>query len=468
MIKHKLKPNDERIERTVLYYLMTNESVHYNSVMNIVDENCFYDPMYKSIFIQVKKLIDKNTSFTMTDVFNNVMTHTEYSQAKLIDVMNDADITNDAMFVNRATVLAEMSMRRKTIEQITPLVNGMYDKTNEAYESLEEIVNKAQDIFPESAEDVGRSEKFIGEALLRAKDLHDNPDTRMGITYGLRQLDNNLKGIKRRGELIIIGGSTGMGKTMLGVHMSVAAHQQGNKIMYASVEMDRNEIGYRMLSNLSNVPSTDIEFGNFDSEQFNSLVGRYQPMLEGNMIVMDRGGLTIESIVRRARKEHRTNGLDVIYVDYLQKLTSENPLYNRNKTDRSGYAAETLKDLSLELKVPVVALVQMNRQTAQNGSDNAQKKPQTHEIQHSSTIEQTANKVMMIHRPAYHTGDLTDTTAELIVSKNRNGQPFTANVNFYGATCKFTDISYNRMNEANNNDDIKRINNVTTQTMLDA
>ena len=110
----------------------------------------------------------------------------------------------------------------------------------------------------------------------------------------------------------------------------------------------------------------------------------------------------------------------------------------------------------------------MNRKTAQNGSDNAQKKPQTHEIQHSSTIEQTANKVMMIHRPAYHTGDLTDTTAELIVSKNRNGQPFTANVNFYGATCKFTDISYNRMNEANNNDDIKRINNVTTQTMLDA
>lgn len=463
MIEHKLKPSDERIERTVLYYLMTNESVHYSEVMNILDENCFYDPMYKVIYIETRKLIDNNISFTMTDVFNNVMTRTEYAQAKLIDVMNDADITNDAMFFNRATVLAEISMKRKAIEQLTPIVNGMYDKTSQAYEELERAVQLIEDIFPESTEDIGRSEKFIGEALLRAKDLHDNPENVMGITYGLRQLNNNLKGIKRRGELIVIGGSTGMGKTMLGVHMSVAAHQQGNKVMYASVEMDRTEIGYRMLANLSNIPSEDIEFGNFSSEQYNDLVNRYKPMLEGGLVVMDRGGLTIESIVRRARKEHRTNGLDVIYVDYLQKLTSENPLYNRNKTDRSGYAAETLKDLSLELKVPVVALVQMNRQTAQNGSDNAQKRPQTHEIQHSSTIEQTANKVMMIHRPAYHTGDKHDTLAEIIVSKNRNGQPFTANVNFFGATCRWEDVKYTRPVVENNQD----VHRVTSQNMLD-
>ena len=151
----------------------------------------------------------------------------------------------------------------------------------------------------------------------------------------------------------------------------------------------------------------------------------------------------------------------VLYVDYLQKLTSENPLYNRNKTDRSGYAAEALKDLSLELKIPIVALVQMNRQTAQNGADNAQKRPQTHEIQHSSTIEQTANKVIMIHRPAYHTGDLTDTNAELIVSKNRNGQPFSAHVNFFGATCRWEDAKFN-----SNESEVKKINTVTNETML--
>ena len=463
MIEHKTKPSDERIERTVLYYLMTNQSVHYSEVLQILDETCFYDPMYKVIYIETRKLIDNNVSFTMTDVFNNVMTNTEYAQSKLIDVMNDADITNDAMFYNRATVLVEISMRRKAIEQLTPIVNGMYNKTSQPYEDLERATKLIEDIFPETSEDIGRSEKFIGDALLRAKDLHDNPENVMGITYGLRQLDRNLKGIKRRGELIIVGGSTGMGKTMLGVHMSVAAHQQGNKIMYASVEMDRVEIGYRMLANLSNIPSEDIEFGNWNAEQYSDLVNRYKPMLEGNMIVMDRGGLTIESIVRRARKEHRTNGLDIIYVDYLQKLTSENPLYNRNKTDRSGYAAETFKDLSLELNVPIVALVQMNRQTAQNGSDNANKKPQTHEIQHSSTIEQTANKVMMIHRPAYHNGDRTDTAAELIVSKNRNGQPFTAQCNFFGATSRFEDIQFN-----SNNLGKKPEPQVTTQTMLDA
>ena len=463
MIAQKPLPNDERIERTVLYYLMNNESIHYAECMNLLTDKCFYNQMYATMYRVTRKLIDTNTSFTMTDVFAKTEADSDFVMQKIYEVFNDADIANDDTFSRRVVYLQELSMSRQVIQKLTPIVNNQYRKNAEPFQDLETIMTECQDIFPESSENIGRAEDYMTSALLKAKELYDNPNDRMGITYGIRKLDNNLNGLNRSGELVIVGGATNIGKSMLGVHMAVAAQQKGEKVMYASVEMDRIQLAYRMQSNHSGIDTSKIKFGSFSQSEYESLVSNTLPALSNNMVVLDKNFLSLESIVRSARKEHRTNGLDVLYVDYLQALTVDNPQY-KSYTERAGYSAIVLKELASELKIPVVALVQLGRDYSKGGAKDSAERPRMYDIQHSSSIEQTANKIILMHRPSYHTGDIKDTFCELIVAKNREGDRSINEVDFLGATCQFKTRPTNSREIVNPNADVEQITNESMLT----
>lgn len=463
MIAQKPLPNDERIERTVLYYLMNNESIHYSECMNLLTDKCFYNQMYAKMYRVTRKLIDTNTSFTMTDVFAKTEADSDFVMQKIYEVFNDADIANDDTFSRRVVYLQELSMSRQVIQKLTPIVNNQYRKNAEPFQDLETIMTECQDIFPESSEDIGRADDYISKALLASKDLKDNPNNKMGITYGIRKLDQNLRGLNKGGELVIIGGATNIGKSMLGVHMAVSAQQKGYKAMYASVEMGRQDLFYRMSANHSGIPTDSIKFGDFTDEQYNNLVSNTKPSLQENgIVILDKNFLSLESIVRSARKEHRTNGLDVLYVDYLQALTVDNPQY-KSYTERAGYSAIVLKELASELKIPVVALVQLGRDYSKGGAKDSAERPRMYDIQHSSSIEQTANKIILMHRPSYHTGDTNDTLCELIVAKNREGGRGIYEVDFLGATCQFKARPTNSREIINPNADVEK---VTTQSFL--
>jgi len=243
------------------------------------------------------------------------------------------------------------------------------------------------------------------------------------IACGVEVLDKCLNGGFRGGDLVVIAALTGVGKSALLSFMMRNAAEQGRKILLISSEMSDTQNAERFLASISGV-----DVGKFarrealtDAENESVCDGMvlYHPE---NIRVISSGTQTVASIRREALKMKMSEGLDMIVVDYLQRLRSESTRGNR--ADEVGAIASGLKSLAVDLNVPVLTAAQFNREAARARNEARGQHdvgvPALHQLRDSSQIEDEANTVIILDEPR------REANAEIrqikaIVSKNRSG-----------------------------------------------
>jgi replicative DNA helicase len=245
-------------------------------------------------------------------------------------------------------------------------------------------------------------------------------------------------------DMIVIGARPAMGKTAWAI--SCAADwvtKMDQKVIIFALEMSRTQMMRRVLAHQSRVNSNAIKYGEMSQQESARVMDVWNQKLEKNLHIVE-GSQTSGDIAAEITRRKADGGVDVVIVDYLQKIRPRNP--RQSMYESVTYASNDLKSISQNLGVPVMALAQLSRDSAKVG-----KRPSLPDLRQSGEIEQDASIVGFIHRPEYYgeevmeSGEPSRGMAEIIIAKNREGDcgiyPMAVDL----TTSRFSDIGYEAM-----------------------
>lgn len=355
-------------------------------------------------------------------------------------------VANGAHAVHYAKAVKDKSQRRGLINASTDSLRAGYD---EETTPIAELIDQAESRLHSIADDDNqRKTVSIRDALQDAMEvIGDRKEGRnTGLRTGLCDLDNILGGM-REGNVTLVAARPAMGKTALGLQigMDVSGNRPSNgddrsaSVLFFSLEMREQELCERMLSSGSSVPSKALRNG-VTPEQSRQLIEEMGRIYNREFSIVDDPGISAGQIASAARLHKRRNRhLDLIVIDYIQLIQAEDSRVPRQ--EQVAKISERIRLIAREMKIPILALAQLNR--SESG-----KPPQMSNLRESGALEQDANQIIMIHRPAEYNPELRPggvhnynpneaEEAELYVRKNRNGESGMVKVSWFAARTRF-------------------------------
>lgn len=287
---------------------------------------------------------------------------------------------------------------------------------------------------------------ILPTVLKRIENSRDRSARHTGVETGFYDLDDITTGL-HPGQLVIVAGRPGMGKTAFALniavnaatnHLNPSAHnKRKNGVAVFSMEMGCDELTNRILCADAAVDSHLLRTGKLPDEQLRQLGDAAARLSEANIWIDDAGTQTPFSIRARARRMKARGDLHLVIVDYLQLITA--PGFE-NRVQEISAISRSLKSLARELEVPVVALSQLNRST-----EKEERRPRLADLRESGSIEQDADMVVLLYREEmYKRTDDNAGKAEVIIAKQRNGPTDTIMLAFNSASTRFGNLAYGR------------------------
>jgi len=342
-----------------------------------------------------------------------------------------------------ARIIRDKAIQRRMIEVCTDIMSQAFA----GVENTEEFLDAAESrMF--SVADLKLNQSFV--ALKKILMLNMNAVEELALSKkdvtgpatGFKEFDSITTGL-HPGQVAIIAARPGMGKTSWVLSAIQNAAVNTNAVVgFFSLEMSKEEIGFRFLSALSRIDSKKLKVGRLADRDWQHLAEAADKLAKARIFIDDSGGLTIMDIRARCRRLlAREKRLDLVVVDYLQLMQGSKHARGENSRNLEiSEISRSLKELAKELKLPIIALSQLNR-----GAENRQdKRPNLADLRESGSIEQDADMVCFIYRDEYYNKDTDDRgIAELIISKNRSGPTDTIRLTWLAQYTLFVDLAEN-------------------------
>jgi replicative DNA helicase len=337
-------------------------------------------------------------------------------RAALLSLQADSPATANAG--RYARIIEEHALLRRLIGVAGEIAELGYSLPDD----VASVVDRAESMVFEVAErrvttSLRPLKELLEESLDRLEALYGQGDSITGVPTGYTDLDERLSGLQKS-NLVIVGARPAMGKTAFALGIAAHAAMEAHvPVLLFSLEMSHSEITQRLLVSEARVDSGRIRNGKLmdtDWPKISQAIGR---LGEAPLFVDDNPNLTVMEIRAKARRlKAQHSDLGLIIIDYLQLMSGRH-----NSESRQVEISEIsrgLKILARELQVPVVALSQLSRQL----ESRADKRPMLSDLRESGSIEQDADVVLFLYRDEVYNPDSADRgTAEIIVSKHRNG-----------------------------------------------
>lgn len=258
-----------------------------------------------------------------------------------------------------------------------------------------------------------------------------------GVPSGIKKLDNVLGGF-HHSDLIIVGARPAMGKTAWMLSCATNAARQGFRVGIISTEMSVTQLGMRVTSLISGIPSSKMRDSSFDNDDWPRLTAATAQISELPLFIYDQPSCTVSDIAIQARAWAMTSGLDIIFVDYLTRLKPESN--KENRTLAVGDIATGLKTLARTLNIPVVVLAQLSRDCEKR----TDRRPMMADLRDSGVIEQEADQILMLYRASVYDESAPENDAQIFIDKNRHGEVLTLNLEFHKEVMCWTDPYQNK------------------------
>jgi replicative DNA helicase len=372
---------------------------------------------------------------------------TDSMSAKLVEVMTEMYYNNEAIdyvslskHFDRVQVIEIIQLQQQAsgITDIKPhlmqlehdyikkqVVEGVLslDVTKELNELVTDIQNVVErttfSTHKEPSSIVKVTNKVVDQIVFNAQ----NGGNLTGKQTGWRFLDKYIGGYNE-GDLIVVAGRPGMGKTAIALTLTKEFAQIGGKALFISLEMSNEQLAKRYISLIGDIANWKIRNGQLRENEILQVcdIANNQTI---EFFIDDDVDSRIGQIKAKAKLHKSTKGLNLLVIDYIQ-------LIKGTKTNREQEIAEisrTLKLLAKELKITVMILAQLSRKS----EERADKRPMLSDLRESGAIEQDADIVMFPFRPMYYEQEKPEMEeAELIIAKNRNGECVTIPTYFEG------------------------------------
>ena len=440
LLNLKVPPHSIEAEQSVLGGLLIDNSA-FDKVADIVSDRDFYRDDHRRIFRHSLRLVEKGKPADVVTVDEAIKGSEDRDKTGgLAYLAALAGNTPTAHNVRRyAEIVRERAVMRKLVEVGTEIADTAF---NPMGKEVGQLLDEAESKVFEIAESGARTRQgfieiqpLLTQVMERIDMLYhkDNPSDITGIPTGYHDLDRQTSGLQA-GDLIIIAGRPSMGKTALALNMAEhVAVENRLPVAVFSMEMSGTQLAMRMLGSIGRLDQHKLRTGRLSDEDWNRLTNAVGKLHDAPIHIDETPALNALELRARARRLHRQYGtLGMIVIDYLQLMESTSE--GENRATEISELSRSLKALAKELRVPVVALSQLNRALEQRPN----KRPQMADLRESGAIEQDADLILAIYRDEVYNPDTPEKgIAEVNILKQRNGPIGTVKLTFLGEYTRF-------------------------------
>ncbi len=437
----KIPPQNLEAEQAVLGALMLEPEVG-SSVFEMLQPEDFYRDSHRLIFSAIRDLFNKGDPIDLVSVAEALR-----QQGRLEQIGGIATISAIARSVPSAAnveyysrIVLEKALLRQLIRATNSILERGYEPGEEARVLLEEAEKLILEISRRRVKDGFSS---IRDILLKTFEkieyLYANKGKLTGVPTFYSELDRITSGWQPS-DLVIIAGRPSMGKTALGINMAQNAAVRGQvPVAIFSLEMSKEQLVQRMLCGEAMVDQQRVRTGELLDTDWPKLTRAVGPLSEAPIFIDDTVGISLIELRSKARRLKVEHNLGLIVIDYLQLLSIAEGKKIENRQQEVAQISKTLKGLARELKVPVIALSQLNRGVEQRQN----KRPIMSDLLESGSIEADADVISFIYRDEYYDQDSEKKgIAELIIAKHRNGPVGTVELGFIKEFTKFVNLEH--------------------------
>ncbi len=388
-------------------------------MLQIVRKDNFYADAHQKIFDAIVTLYDRGHPADLV-VLAELLKEQKLIEdiggyAYLAELWDAAPTAANAEYYGR--IVRDKAIIRHLIHASTEILRDSYDQAMPADELLEAAERKVLDIAEQG---ITSQTISLADALTEAYDRIDSRQQHdqasiSGLPTGFLDLDEKTAGLQNS-ELIIVAARPSAGKTAFALNLARhVAVEEGQPVFVASLEQSRIELAERLLCCQARVDSHRLRKGHLNSEDMQKLIEAGGILRNARIFIDDTPGLGMLKIAANARRLKLRHGIRMVIIDYLQLIEPDNRRDSRQ--EQVAHISRRLKFLARELKVPVVALAQVNR----SSEDRQDHKPRLADLRESGSIEQDADTVLILHRPEMYEPGQHEGIIEVNIAKQRNG-----------------------------------------------
>jgi replicative DNA helicase len=445
----KIPPHSLEAEQSVLGGLMLDNEA-WLQVSERITEGDFYRRDHNEIFRAIESLANQGKPYDIVTLAEWLQKHESLDSIGGIDYLsNIVENTPSAANISAyADIVRERSVLRSLIRAGTDIADSAYRPEGR---NADELLDEAERSVFAIADRESRSRigfRPVKELLVAALDRidtlfqQDNPLT--GVSTGYYELDNMTSGLQPS-DLVIVAGRPSMGKTAFALNLAQnAAIKESVGVAVFSMEMPAEQLAMRMLSSIGRIDQHKVRTGRLSDDDWPRLTHAVGILSEAKLFIDDTPAMNPGELRARCRRLAREHGLGMIIIDYLQLMQVNGG--SENRATEISEISRSLKALAKELKVPVIALSQLNRSLEQR----TDKRPVMSDLRESGAIEQDADVIMFIYRDEVYDEDTMDKgIAEVIIGKQRNGPIGTRKLRFFGEYTTFENLAHDNYSNEN-------------------
>ena len=435
-----LPPQNIEAEQSVLGGCLLEGSAVF-SVFEILKPEDFYKSAHRVLFEAVIALSEQGEAVDILTVSDHLRKTGDLEVAGGVAYVSSLPdfVPTTAHLASYAKIVKEKALLRKLIFAASNIVTQGY----EGQQDVGMLLDEAERTVFQVNEDRDRRaftpvKDALKESFRTIERLYETKNPVTGVTTGFTDLDKLTSGMQAS-DLIIIAGRPSMGKTALALCLAEnAATDPKNPVGAAvfSLEMATDQLVMRMLCSQAKVDSWKLRTGFAVQRDLDNLVRAADKLSQAPIYIDDTPAQTVLEVRAKARRLKSEKNIGIIIVDYLQLMRGRAGTDSREReiSEISG----GLKALAKELKVPIVALSQLNRGV----ESRPDKRPMLSDLRESGAIEQDADVIMFIYRDEVYNKETPDRgIAEVIIGKQRNGPTGIARLRFFGEYTRFEDLA---------------------------
>tara|TARA_R110000850_G_scaffold269167_3_gene401046 strand:- start:8154 stop:9542 length:1389 start_codon:yes stop_codon:yes gene_type:complete len=424
-------------EQTIIGSILMAPECIYEAIN--LKPSSMYDPRHKMIVEACLALSNDNKPIDVVIVSEYFEQRGQIDQiggiGYLIDIAkNTASISNINAHIR---VVNDRAKERAILEASMLMRDVMHQPdltTDERIGETQRIVQEALGDDETKSQSVGVKE--VLKEYIEDLDFRFNNDAVLGVMTGLKDIDMRLQGLKDS-ELYVIAGRPGSGKSTYATTIMLNAARAKTRCFFASLEMPRKQLMQRMLAATASVTMNSLKDASALQTHPSNITNGAFLIKDMPIEIDDNASTDIADLCNRVRTYKRREGLDVLFIDYLQ-LMKDRTIKDNLRLEITSIM-EKLKALAKDLKIPIVILAQVNRKC----EDRSDKRPWNSDLAESGAIEATADVIQFIYRDEYYEPDThAKGIVEVITRKFRDGEAGVDYCNFIGAKNQIKDLDH--------------------------
>ncbi|AHH06180.1 Replicative DNA helicase [Borrelia crocidurae DOU] len=439
---------NEGAEKAVISSIFYNPGKVEEALLYLKPDD-FYDQNHEMIFKAMISLYEKRENIDPITVFEEVSTITPKSRLvnnlKALTGLQDylsflsGYLPTDKTINIYAKIVKEHRIRR----DIAKISRELNDLANDSTKKVEQFVEEAQRQVLSIELDC--SNKNLNHAKVIAERVHaeiyersvQKREVDFGIPSGFKKVDSLIGGF-RESDFIIIGARPSVGKTAFALNIASSIALKGDKkrrVGFFSLEMTSDALIKRIIASQANIDGFKIQNSILSGNEIKAINDVVNDISNSEFYIEDTANISLLTLATQARKLKRFSGIDILFVDYISLISLESK--NVPRHEQVASISKALKELARELKIPIVALSQLTR-------DTEGREPSLASLRESGALEQDADIVILLHRDKDLKNNSDDDDGvvnaidtKVIVAKHRNGPTGRVDILFLPHVVKF-------------------------------